>query len=261
MAQAASDPGTGPVSPSKRKREVSGIIPIPAGTGTMPGAVFVQPLPVPPKPVSSTPASTSTPPSSSPASNGVSSPVSSISPSFAINSYPGSSGFSYGSASSGLPYFSVSPTGSVNPDQRTTSSTGSVDPYPRPQYSVLASSSGVLPRPYPPSPSGGPSDINISINFNQTIYVNSPDYGIDGYGWWMCSESDESTPSQAETTVTAIPEYDVGSCIVNVAVMEYVHIVGEVKSTETVCLTTYGPESDHADNRTTVVADCVCRTS
>ena len=209
MAKAAPDPGTGPVSPSKRKREVSGIIPIPAGTGTMPGAVFVQPLLVPPKPVSSTPASTSTPPSSSAASSGVSSPLSSISPSFAINLYLASSGSSYGSASSGLPYSSGSPTGSLNPYPRTTSSSGSVNPYPRPQYSYLTSSSGVVPRPYPPSPSGGPSDIDISINFNQTIYVDSPDYGMEGYGWWMCSESDESTPSQAETTVIAVPEYDV----------------------------------------------------
>jgi hypothetical protein len=160
-----------------------------------------------------------------------------------------------------LPYSSGSPTGSVDPYPRTTSSTASVNPYPRPQSSASAHSSGVAPRPYPPSPSGGPSDINISTNFNQTIYLDSPDYGREGYGWWVCSESDDSTPSQAETTVVAVPEYEAGSCIVDVAVMEYVHIVGKLKSTETICLTTYDPESDHADNRTTVVVDCVCPTS
>jgi hypothetical protein len=65
---------------------------------------------------------------------------------------------------------------------------------------------------------------------------------MDGYGWWMCSQSDTPSPGQMEMSPVAGEEYDVGSCIVNVAVMEYVHILGEVTSTETVCLTTYDPQ-------------------
>lgn len=239
MAQAAPDPGTGPVSPSKRKRFLDEIIPIPAGTGTMPGATFVQPLPVPSKPVSSAPVS-----SSGPASSGVSIPVSSISPTGSVNPYSASGGSLSAPVSSGLP-FSRSATDSVDPYPRPTSASGSIGPYLRPQSSVqVPNPSGVVlsQRPYPPSPSTGSNGIRINININQTIYVDSPEYGMEGYGWWMCSQSDAPNQSQIETSPVAVEEYDVGSCIVNVAVMEYVHIIGEVASTETVCLTMYVPQ-------------------
>jgi hypothetical protein len=43
LAKAAVDPGTGPISPSKCTEGLE-IIAIPAGTGLMPGAVWVNPL-------------------------------------------------------------------------------------------------------------------------------------------------------------------------------------------------------------------------
>jgi len=51
MAKAAPDPGTGPTTPSRKHKrggeDLPGIIPIPSGTGTFPGATFVQALSVP----------------------------------------------------------------------------------------------------------------------------------------------------------------------------------------------------------------------
>jgi hypothetical protein len=79
----------------------------------------------------------------------------------------------------------------------------------------------------------GPGKVSINIDFNQTIDIDSPDFGTDEFGWWMCNE--KSDP--ASTTVKE--DYDPGTCIVNVAVMEYVHLMGEITSTQTVCLTTY----------------------
>jgi hypothetical protein len=56
MAKAAHDPGSGRVSPSN----AANFIAIPAGTGSLPGAVRVDPLPVPPSPTTTISTSTRT---------------------------------------------------------------------------------------------------------------------------------------------------------------------------------------------------------
>ena len=206
------------------KRGESGIVPIPAGTGTIPGAVFVQPLPVPPS-AASNPAVPS-------ASGAVSNVVSNF----------GSSTSGFAGSGSGLPslsnndYSAFTSIGSMRPSHASlgfTSATANL--YPRPGPVSSGGPSHVpVPVPYSSAVAGG-TGINVNIDINQTIYIDSSEYGAEGYGWWQCSESDipavKSRPSAAVE--------DAGTSVVNVTVMEYVHVIGEIKSTETVCLTTY----------------------
>jgi hypothetical protein len=93
-----------------------------------------------------------------------------------------------------------------------------------------------------PSASSG-VDISINVNINQTISVDSPEYGAAGYGWWSCSE--ESAPANSVEMIGGngaaifVPEYEEGTCVVGVNVMEYVYIIGGTTSTETQCFTTF----------------------
>ena len=113
--------------------------------------------------------------------------------------------------------------------------TATVSPDARPGPSG-APSHGPVPGPRSSVVYGG-MGVNIDIDVNQTIYLDSPEYGVAGYAWWHCSEQDIPT-APTTTAEAAIAEYEVGTCVVNVSVMEYVHINGEISSTETVCLTT-----------------------
>jgi hypothetical protein len=160
MAQAAPDPGTGPITPSKKlvRRVGDTILPIPAGRDLMPGAVWVDPI----HPSSS--AASSSPASSSPPSSSASGAATSGALSSAISSAI-SSGF-VPNLSSGIPSAPISPMSIP-----TSSPSASLGPHPHPMPSA---SSGV--------------DISINVNINQTISVDSPEYGAAGYGWWSCSE-------------------------------------------------------------------------
>lgn len=247
MAKAAPDPGTGPITTTRKskrdsksgnptreiKRRDSGILAIPSGTGTIPGAVFVQPLPVPPSPGISNVAVSS---ASSAVSRVVSNFGSSSSGSGGSGSLEPNTDYSteYATEYSRHDSSFSSPTasGSMRPSHAPSSLIrATANPYPRPGSAPVSSGSfsSHVPIPIlPSSPSQG--EINVNIDFNQTIYIDSPGYGAEGFGWWQCSESD--TPAQ-------MPRPSAGTCVVNVAVMEYVHIIGEIKSTETVYLTTY----------------------
>ena len=216
MAQAAPDPGTGPISPSKKrvKRGASTITAIPAGTGLMPGAVWVDPLPTSLSPTSS--ASPSSSPSgqsssSSAASNAVSSTLSQ-------NTY------------------------GIIPPSPTGIASSSILTMPNPSGSPSAS---LAPISHPmPSASSG-VDISISINDNQIIYVDSPEYGAAGYGWWSCPE-ESPTENSVEMiggngAVVLAPEYEAGTCVVGVTFLEYVYVVGGMTSRDTHCFTTCLP--------------------
>jgi hypothetical protein len=242
MAAAAPDPGSGPVTPlpvvgpvKHRAKRVPEIIPIPSRTGTFQGAVFIQALPVPPSPIPSSagPASSVGPDASSAAgsANGniSSMPGSSASPTGTINSdshfpmtgptssnvgpisSPASAGLSPMStaASSGMGAISSPASASLAPVPRSTGGVSSWGPGP------LPSLSGGL----------GGVGVSIDVNINQTIYVGSSDFGAAGYGWWLCSESDVSgEPNPGSSLGWIVEEYGPGSCVVNVAVMEYVSL-------------------------------------
>lgn len=214
-------------------------MPIPAGTGTFPGAVFVQPLPVPPSAASS-------PTTVSSASGAMSNVVS-----------------NFGSSTSGLlsfynnDYSAFTSFGSMRPTHASSGVTSATaNPYPRPGP-VSSGGPSYVPIPVPSSSAVvGGIGINVNIDTNQTTYINSAEYGAEGYEWWQCSESDISA---VKLGFSAAVEDD-GTCVVNVAVMEYVHVIGEIRSTETVYLTTYHYIFDEIDFRTTIFEDCVCPT-
>jgi hypothetical protein len=130
-----------------------------------------------------------------------------------------------------------SPTHSMRPSHAPSSLIrATANPFPHPGSAPVSSGSFPSHVSIPIFPSSAvQGGINVNIDFNQTIYIDSPGYGAEGFGWWQCSESD--TPAQMPRP-SAVVEDDAGTCVVNVAVMEYVHIIGEIKSTETVCLTT-----------------------
>lgn len=213
MAQAAQDPGNGPITPSRRRfKRSDNIIPIPAGTDLIPGAVWADPVPTTsPSPASSQPASSEGPSSSTTGS---------------VNPTSGGSSSMFPRRSSGI----IPPVSSVSPRVTERAFTSaSVVPIPRPASSSALS--GV--------------DVSIDINFNQTIFVDSPEYGAAGFGWWSCSE--ESLPENTvemlggNGEVVVVPQYEAGTCVVNVGVMEFVYLIGGVYSTETQCYTTYVP--------------------
>jgi hypothetical protein len=203
MAKAAVDPGNGPVTAIKHKRGL-GIIPIPAGTGTFPGAVSVDPVPVPPSSSSSQSTSSSTSNSGTDAATSL-----------------------HSTLSMSIPPYSMSG-----------SSTGHLKSFksPVPSSPVSHPSKSRKTFPHPSSRSGAHNEgVSIDIKLNETIYVDSPEYGAAGYGWWSCAKPDASIEPQKNDS----DEYDPGTCIVDIAVMEYVYLIGETKSTTTVCLTTY----------------------
>jgi hypothetical protein len=138
----------------------------------------------------------------------------------------GSGSSSNGAESSGMAY-----SGDVNPTQRSpvsVISTGSLN---------SGWSSRVPVRP-PRSSSVYSGGMGVNIEVNQIIYVDSPGYGAEGYGWWRCSE--EISPNNATSVAEdVVVEYAAGTYVIDIAVMEYVHINGGiVTSTETICLTT-----------------------
>jgi len=136
---------------------------------------------------------------------------------------PGGVGDGGGGGSSGTRSVSLSVSGfrtaMVGPDARPgPSGEPSHGPVPGPRSSAVYGGMGV----------------NIHIDVNQTVYLDSPEYGAAGYAWWHCSEQDIPTAP----TTTAEAAIEAGTCVVNISVMEYVHVIGETTSTETVCLTT-----------------------
>jgi hypothetical protein len=97
----------------------------------------------------------------------------------------------------------------------------------------------------------GPEGVSINIDFDHTIYINSPEFGADGFGWWMCDAKSDPAP------IAVVDDYDPGTYVVSVAVMEYIHPMGESTSTQTVCLTTYSFHNS-ANPSATVIETCEC---
>jgi len=233
MAQAAPDPGNGPIPPSHRRmKRADTIIPIPAGTGLMPGAVWVRPLPT----TSASPSSSASAASSGPPS-GSGNPTSAATSSMSLSLR----------SSGSVPLLSsaVASSGFVPAISSAMGSSGIVPPMSTFRSSVASATASLAPDPHPMASASSGVDISISINDNQTIYVDSPEYGAAGYGWWSCSEGSEPKNvvqmMGGSGEVVMVPEYEAGTCVVGVTVMEYVFVIGGVLSTETQCLTTYDP--------------------